>query len=152
MGPPGTGQHPHTIAVIGALAGAVAILVFLILGSGVAPPRAPGVMHTTEIKIAPEISGRLSPFAVTQGQRVREGDELVELLNPELRASLVLANAELGEARAARDRVYAGVRQKEVDMLAREIETVNADLLYAEQQFARKSKLALRIRLAPGPR
>ena len=80
-----------------------------------APPRAPGVVHTTEIKIAPEISGRLSRFAVTQGHRVREGEELVELLNPELSASLVLAKAELGEAQAARDRVYAGVRQEEVD-------------------------------------
>jgi HlyD family secretion protein len=142
MGPPGTGHRLHTIAVIGALAGAVAILGFLILGSGVAPPRAPGVVHTTEIKIAPEISGRLSRFAVPQGQGVREGDELIELVNPELSASLVLAKAELGEARAARDRVYAGVRQEEVGMLAREIETANADLLYAEQQFARKSKLA----------
>jgi HlyD family secretion protein len=98
MGPPGAGQHPHTIAVIGALAGSVAILVFLILGSGVPPPRSPGVVHTTEIKIAPEISGRLSRFAVTQGKRVREGDELAELVNPELSASLVLANADLGEA------------------------------------------------------
>jgi HlyD family secretion protein len=99
MGPPGTGHPLHTIAVIGALVGAVAILVFLILGSRVAPPRAPGVVHTTEIKIAPEISGRLSRFGVTQGQRVREGNELVELVNPELSASLVLAKAE-----RARDR------------------------------------------------
>lgn len=142
MGPPGTGQRPHTIAVIGALAGAVAILVFLILGSGVAPPRAPGVVQTTEIKIAPEISGRLSRFAVSQGQSVREGEELFELVSPELSASLVLANAELGEARAERDHVYAGVRKEEVDTLEREIETAKADLLYAEQQFARTSKLA----------
>jgi len=120
----------------------VAILAFLILGSGVAPPRAPGVVHTREIKIAPEISGRLSRFAVAQGKGVREGDELVELVNPELSASLVLANAELGEARAARNNVYAGVRQEEVATLEREIETAKADLLYAEQQFARKSKLA----------
>jgi HlyD family secretion protein len=73
---------------------------------------------------------------------VREGNELVELVNPELSASLVLAKAELGEAHAARDRVYAGVRQEQVDMLERKIETANADLVYAEQQFARKSKPA----------
>jgi len=34
MRPLGTGQRPHTIAVIGALGGAVAILVFLILAPG----------------------------------------------------------------------------------------------------------------------
>jgi HlyD family secretion protein len=142
MRAPGPGQHPHTIAAIGALAGIVAILVFLILGSGVPPPSAPGVVHTTEIKIAPEISGRLSRFAVTPGQGVHAGAELATLVNPELSASLVLANAELGQARAQRDNVYAGVRQEEVDMLGREIETAKADLLYAEQQFARKSALA----------
>jgi multidrug efflux pump subunit AcrA (membrane-fusion protein) len=118
-GPLGPSQRPHTIAVVGALAGAVPILAFLILGSGMAPPRAPGVVHTTEIKIAPEISGRLLRFAVTQGQGVHEGDELLELVNPELSASLVLANAELGEARAQRDHVYAGVRQEEVATIPR---------------------------------
>src|SRR5438128_4341837 len=127
MGPAAAGQHPHTIAVIGALAGVVAILVFLILGSGVPPPRTPGVVHTTEIKIAPEISGRLSRFAVTPGQAVHAGDELAALVNPELSASLGLAKAELGQARAQRDNVYAGVRQEEVDTLEREIETAKAD-------------------------
>jgi HlyD family secretion protein len=63
-------------------------------------------------------------------------------LNPELSAALVLAEAQAGEARAARDRVYAGVRAEQVAILERQIETSRADLLYAEQQFARKSKLA----------
>jgi HlyD family secretion protein len=136
------GHRLHTLAVLAALAGVAAILLFLILGSGVTAPRAPGVVQTTEIKIAPEISGRLGRFAVTPGQSVRQGDELVELVNPELSAALVLAEALAGEARAARDRVYAGVRAEEVAIFERQIETARADLLYAQQQFARKSKLA----------
>jgi multidrug efflux pump subunit AcrA (membrane-fusion protein) len=51
------------------------------------------VVHTTEIKIAPEISGRPARLTVTQGQSVHRGDEFVELVNPELSAALVLANA-----------------------------------------------------------
>jgi HlyD family secretion protein len=141
--PARTGRHLHTIAVLGALAGATGILLFLILGSGVGSQRPPGVVHTTEIKIAPEISGRLARFAVTLGQSVRKGDDLFELANPELSAALVLANAQLGEARAARDRVYAGVRVERVGMLQREIDTAKADLLFADQQFARKSALAV---------
>ena len=140
--PTRTGRHLHTIAVLVALAGAAGILLFLILGSGVASKPAPGVVHTTEIKIAPEISGRLARFAVTPGQSVHKGDDLVELVNPELSAALVLANAQLGEARAARDHVYAGVRIEQVDMLQRDIDTAKADLLFAEQQYARKSVLA----------
>jgi HlyD family secretion protein len=140
--PARTGRHLHTIAVLGALAGAASILLFLILGSGVAPQRAPGVVHTTEVKIAPEISGRLARFAVTRGQSVQKEDDLVELANPELSAALVLANAQLGEARAARDNVYAGVRVERVDMLERDVDTAKADLVFAEQQYARKSALA----------
>ena len=140
--PLNAGQHKHTIAAVAALFGAGGILLFLVLGSGVMTQRSPGVVHSTEIKVAPEISGRLSRFAVTPGQSVRAGDELVELVSPELSAALVLANAQLDEARAGRDRIYAGIRKEQVDVLEREVETSKANLLYAEQEFARKSKLA----------
>src|SRR5712671_6849433 len=140
--PLNAGQHKHTIAAVAALFGAGGILSFLILGSGVMAQRSPGVVHSTEIKVAPEISGRLSRFAVTPGQSVRAGDELVELVSPELSAALVLANAQLDKARAGRDRIYAGIRKEQVDVLEREVETSKANLLYAEQEFARKSKLA----------
>ena len=132
----------HTVAVLMALVGVAGILVFFIVGSRVTVVRAPGVVQTTEIKIAPEISGRLVRLAVAQGQSVRKGDDLAELANPELSASLVLARAVAGEARAARDRVYAGIRAEQVTILAREIETDRSNLLFAEQQFARKSILA----------
>jgi HlyD family secretion protein len=132
----------HAVAVLMALIGVAGILVFFIVGSGVTVLRAPGVVQTTEIKIAPEISGRLARLAVVQGQSVRQGDDLAELANPELNAALVLAKAGAGEARAARDRVYAGIRAEQVAILAREIETDRSNLLFAEQQFARKSILA----------
>ena len=132
----------HAVAVLLALVGVAGILVFFVLGSGVTVLRAPGVVQTTEIKIAPEISGRLGRLAVVPGQSVRKGDDLAELANPELNAALVLAKAQSGEARAARDRVYAGIRAEQVAILAREIETDRSNLLFAEQQFARKSILA----------
>jgi len=66
---------------------------------------------------------------------------VAELSNPELKAGLVLAQAQLGQARAARDRVYAGPRQEQVDALARDIDMANANLVYARQQFNRSSQL-----------
>ena len=87
----------------------------MILRPGVVAQRPPGVVQPTEIKIAPEISGRLFRFAVAPGQTVRKGDILAELSNPELEAALVLGQAQLGQARAARDRIYAGPRQEQVD-------------------------------------
>lgn len=135
-------RHAYSLAAIVALLGAAGILAFLIVGSGVEAPRAPGLVHSTEIKIAPEISGRLLRFAVQPGQEVHRGDALVELSNPELRASLVLAKAQLDEAKAARDRVYAGIRQEQVAALAREIEVAKGNVTYAEQEYSRVSTLA----------
>jgi HlyD family secretion protein len=135
-------QRIHTIAVVAVLVAAAGILAFLILRPGVTAQRPPGVVQPTEIKIAPEISGRLLRFAVAPGQSVRKGDALAELSNPELEAGLVLVQAQLGQARALRDRVYAGPRQEQVDALARDIDMANANLLYAQQQFNRTSQLA----------
>lgn len=135
-------QRFHTIAVAVALAAVAGILAFLILRPGVVAGRPPGVVQPTEIKIAPEISGRLLRFAVAPGQSVRKGDPLAELSNPELEAALVLAQAQLGQARATRERVYAGPRQEQVDALARDIDMANANLIYAQQQFSRTSQLA----------
>lgn len=125
-----------------ALAAVAGIVAFLILRPEIVAARPPGVVQPTEIKIAPEISGRLVRFIVAQGQNVRTGDMLAQLSNPELEAALVLAQAELGQVHAARDRVYAGLRQEQVDALAREIDMANANLLYAQQQFSRTSQLA----------
>jgi multidrug resistance efflux pump len=135
-------RHAYSLAAVVALVGAAGILAFLIVGSGVEAPRAPGLVHSTEIKIAPEISGRLLRFGVRPGQSVHAGDPVVELSNPELRASLVLASAQLDEAKAARDRVYAGIRQEQVATLAREVEVAKGNVTYAEQEYSRVSTLA----------
>jgi HlyD family secretion protein len=140
--PSSRARRLHTVAVIAVLAAAAGILAFLILRPGIAAPGAPGLVQSTEIKIAPEISGRLLRFAVAAGQPVHKGQLLVELSNPELEAALVLARAKLGEARAGRDRIYAGIRQEEVDARARAIDMANANLIYAQQEFARTSQLA----------
>jgi HlyD family secretion protein len=140
--PSSSAQRIHTIGVAAVLVAAAGILAFLILRPGVTAQPPPGVVQPTEIKIAPEISGRLLRFAVAPGQSVRKGDMLAELSNPELEAGLLLAEAELGQARALRDRVYAGPRQEQVDALARDIDMAKANLLYAQQQFNRTSQLA----------
>ena len=97
----------------------------------------PGIVRSTEIRIAPEIGGRLAAFRVRSGDAVHRGDVLAELNSPELVAALFEARAAVGEARATRDRVYAGMRQEEVDVLAREVEKAEANVLLAEQQHSR---------------
>jgi HlyD family secretion protein len=107
------------------------------------PPRPIiGMVRATEIKIAPEVSGHIAALPVKAGDRVSAGTVVAELSNPELTAAVGEAEAAVLEAQAVRDRVYAGIRQEEVDIAARDIEKATADLTLAQQQFRRVSELA----------
>jgi HlyD family secretion protein len=130
-------------AVAAAAAVGVASVVMLLPQRAPAPPPA-GMVRRTEIRIAPEISGRLVSLPVRAGEAVRKGDLLAQLDNPELAASLGEAKAAAASARADRDRIYSGVRAEEVAILADSVRTAEANLLLAEQQNARAAALAAR--------
>src|SRR5215475_4996047 len=87
-----------------------------------------GMVRATEVKIAPEVSGRIAALPVKAGDRVAAGTVVAELSNPELAAAVTEAEAAVLAARATRDRVYAGLRQEEVGIAAQEIEKARADL------------------------
>jgi multidrug resistance efflux pump len=101
-----------------------------------------GVVHETEIRIAPEISARLKSLVVTSGQEVRKGETLAELSSPEIAASLEEAKANAESARANLANVAAGVRQEEIDEAAQRAAVAASNLALAKQQFARVSALA----------
>src|SRR5437899_7610738 len=122
---------------------AVAVVV-AVVSKPAATPSIAGMVRQTEIRIAPEITGRLASIAVHAGQAVRKGELLAVLSNPELEASLGEAQAALRSAKAERDHVYSGVRAEEVAILHRSVETAEANLLFAEQEDARAVALAAR--------
>jgi multidrug resistance efflux pump len=84
------------------------------------------MVRTTEIRIAPEVGGRLARFLVGPGQVVHRGEAVAVLNIPELLAAVGVAHAQVDKARSDRDRVYAGVREKQVQMLEREIQKAQA--------------------------
>ena len=107
------------------------------------PPRpVVGMVRATEVKITPEVSGRIADLPLKSGEHVEAGALVARLSNPELVAAQGEAEAALLEAKARRDRVYAGVRQEQVGIAAQSIAKANADLALAQKQFARISKLA----------
>ena len=102
----------------------------------------PGMVRSTEIRIAPEITGRLATVAVKPGDHVLRGDLLATLDNPELAASVGEAKSAAASARAERDRVYSGVRKEEVDIADQAVQTAQANLVLAQQQHDRAAALA----------
>jgi HlyD family secretion protein len=101
-----------------------------------------GVVHETEIRIAPEASGRLAAVKVKPGDHVRKGDVLAILSSPELSASLLEARANAAGARADRANVYAGVRKEEVDSAAQDVSIGEANVVLAQKQYTRAATLA----------
>ncbi len=132
----------------------IAILaVVLLIGAGTAAaywfigelkPEAPliGVVHETEIHIAPEISARLETVAVKSGQAIRKGETLAVLSSPEIAASLDEAKANARSAEANLANVLAGVRKEEIDAATQNLAIAKSNLELAKQQFQRVSILA----------
>jgi len=133
-----------TLALVGLPLLAVVVLGvwYAHAGRAVAPETLIGMVRTTEIHIAPEISGRLARVLVTQGQHVGRGDPVALLTSPELWAAVGQARTLVDKAKSDRDRVYAGVRQEQVNALQREILKAQAAQTLAGQELARKSVLA----------
>jgi HlyD family secretion protein len=101
----------------------------------------PGMVQRTEIRISPEVGGRLASVTAKTGQHVKKGDVLARLDSPELSAALGEAKAEAASAKADRDHVYAGVRSEEVAMAEQAVKTAEANLLLAQQQKTRAASL-----------
>jgi HlyD family secretion protein len=132
------------VAIALVVVAVAAVLVALALDRPRAAPPIAGMVRQTEIRIAPEVTGRLTDVAVKTGQPVRKSDLLATLDNPELAASLGEAKAALAAARADRANVYSGLRAEEVAILHRAVETAEANVMLARQEIARTSALAAR--------
>jgi len=137
-------SRSRVIAVLVAVAaiGAAVAVGYRYESQHVAKPPLVGVVHETEIRIAPEISGRLRSLVVMPGQEVRKGETLAELSSPEIAASLEEAKANAESARANLAHVAAGVRQEELDEAAQRAAVAASNFSLAKRQFARVSTLA----------
>ena len=108
------------------------------------PPDAPiiGMVRETELGISPDATGRLQSLGVVAGQKVKKGDVLAALSNPELEASVLEAKAAARQTLADRNNVYAGVRKEEQDIAGQNVRTAEANLLLAHLQYDRAATLA----------
>ncbi len=101
----------------------------------------PGIVRETEIRVAPEVGGRIRAVLVTPGQRVSKGDVIAELDSPILNASLGEAEAAVAKARADRENIYAGTRKEAIDVALRNVRIAGSRLSLAQQQLVRANRL-----------
>jgi HlyD family secretion protein len=125
-----------------ALIGGAALLIYR--SQTAERPDAPiiGMVRETELRIAPDATGRLQSLRVVAGQSVKRGDVLAVLSNPELEASVLEAKAAAHQTLADRNNVYAGVRTEERDIAGQNVRTAQANLILAHLQYDRAATLA----------
>jgi HlyD family secretion protein len=83
----------------------------------VANTRAGTVQACRRARLAPSVGGQIATLVVREGQRVKEGDLLLELWNQDLKAQVSLAEreAEAGEAKARAACLNADNAEREAD-------------------------------------
>ncbi len=131
---------PELFAVIAI--GAIALTGYRAWTASTPSAPVPGVVHETEIRIAPDASGRLAVVKVKPGDHVRKGDVLAILSAPEVTASLLEAKANAASARADRANVDVGVRKEEVHSAAQDVSIADANFVLAQKQYTRAAILA----------
>jgi HlyD family secretion protein len=138
-----TKPNPRRARLVAVIAiGAIAFAGYRSWTASASSPPILGVVHETELRIAPETGGRLVAVKFKPGDHVRKGDVLAILSTPELAASLLEAKASAASARADRANVYAGVRKEEVDSAALNVSIGEANLVLAQKQYTRAATLA----------
>ncbi len=135
-------RRPLAILALAVGVGAAAAFIYRPWEASEPPAAILGVVHETEIRIAPEISARMASFLVSAGQMVHKGDILATLSSPELNAAVEEAKAKLATATADRVNVDAGVRKEEVDTAAQSVRIAESNLAFAQEQYARAATLA----------
>ena len=131
---------------------ALAVLVVVAAGSGYAvydayrgahePRPLIGMVRRTEIRLGPEISGRLGEIFVRPGASVAKGAVVATLDAPDLVASLGQAEASAAKVSADRADVYAGVRTEEQEIANKAIEMATANVDFASEERDRATALA----------
>ena len=104
-------------------------------GANGGPPRASGYVEATEVRVAPEVGGRVTELAVGEGDRVAVGAVIAKLDTANTQLAIERAKAERDQAAAGLRLLQAGARPEEIRQSAAEVESAEADVGAAEAEL-----------------
>ena len=99
------------------------------------PARASGYVEATEVRVAPQVGGRLIEVAVAEGDRVAVGALLARLDTADVEIALRRAEADRDQAVAALKLLQAGARSEEIRQAQAQAESAQADVQAAESEL-----------------
>jgi HlyD family secretion protein len=96
--------------------------------------RVSGYVEATEVRVAPEVGGRLISLKVAEGDRVKRGDVVAQLDTADITLALQRAAAERQAADAQLRLLLAGARQEDIRQAEAQRAAAEADLAAARQE------------------
>jgi HlyD family secretion protein len=104
-------------------------------GGNGGPPRASGYVEATEVRVAPEVGGRVMELAVAEGDRVAVGAVIAKLDTADTQLAIQRAKADRDHAAAGLRLLQAGARPEDIRQAAAEVRTAEADVKAAEAEL-----------------
>jgi HlyD family secretion protein len=100
-----------------------------------APPRASGYVEATEVRVAPEVGGRIIELRVAEGDRVEAGAMVARLDTADVELALKRAHAERDQAAAQLKLLQAGSRAEDIRQARAQAEAAEAEVTAAQSEL-----------------
>ncbi|MDS3862360.1 efflux RND transporter periplasmic adaptor subunit [Thermosynechococcaceae cyanobacterium BACA0444] len=100
------------------------------------------VVPIQTVNISPKNSGQLAQLYVEQGDLVKKGEIIARMDPRDAQAQLDLAQAQLADAIARRDRTQAGNRRQEIAQAQNQVTAAQARMKLAQERLKRNQTLA----------
>ena len=99
------------------------------------PLRASGYVEATEVRVAPEVGGRVLDLRVSEGDRVQAGTTIATLDTADVQLTMRRVAAERDQAAAQLRLLQAGTRVEEIRQASAQAESARADVVAAESEL-----------------
>ena len=99
------------------------------------PARASGYVEATEVRVAPDVGGRLLQLTTAEGDRVQAGATIATLDTADVELAIRRARAERDQAVAALRLLQAGARVEDVSQARAQAQSAKADVQAAESEL-----------------
>jgi HlyD family secretion protein len=99
------------------------------------PLRASGYVEATDVRVAPEVGGRILEMTVDEGDRVSKGQTVARLDTADVELAMRRTEAERAQAVAQLRLLEAGSRVEEIRQASAQAESAQADIVAAESEL-----------------
>lgn len=127
---------------LGTRGSGVALCVVALVASGAChrgapdgPPRASGYVEATEVRVSPEVGGRVTEVAVAEGDRVEAGAVIARLDTADAAIAKRRVEAERDQALAQLRLLQAGSRAEDIRQARAQADSAQADVEAAEAEL-----------------